>query len=122
MTKMYKLNSMPFAQCHVEIERDDKTNNLVRISLVSYRSEVIRIYPDDGCLFKAELVKCAVDYSSTTARHVNRFTTEFFGKNLYFEFKKFDFEHPVPLVMDEYFRAIVNALQYYENNGKRFRY
>lgn len=119
MTTKCKMRSMPSANCHVEIERDSNSSRLVRISLVSYSSEVIRIYPDENDIWFADLVDCAVNYSPTTARHVNRFTTEFFGENLYHTFKKYDFEHPMPYVVEQYNNSIVTAVQWYENNGKK---
>lgn len=121
MTTMYKLKSMPFASCHVEINRDSN-NKLVFISLFSYTSEVLRIYVDENLQFMCIPVDCAVDYSPTTARHVNRFTTEFFGKNLYYEFKSFDFSNPVPFNVDAYSHWIVTTGMEYENTGKRFHY
>lgn len=89
--KGYRLMSMPHAQCYVEIfkEWDGPTDTEIKsaphrvtITLVSYSTRVcsIVIFPHD----KPRLVCLASGtYSNTTARYINRFTTEFFGVNLY---------------------------------------
>lgn len=80
MTKLnerYRLHSMPSAQCHIHIVSDDEKGTTV--DLISYETLVC-----SASLFLGELsLYCTGTYSTTTARHINRFTTEFFGKNLY---------------------------------------
>lgn len=124
MVKKYVLKSMPAANCHVEIERTGETGGrfggkLVRISLVSYKSEVLRIYPDENSVYWCDIVDCNVNYSPTTARHVNRFTTEFFGKNLYHELKNYDWGSGA-LDVDKYSHWITCTGMEYETNGKRY--
>ena len=72
----YRLHSMPSAQCHIIIQHD--TTKTV-VELISYDTSVLRaVYENDS--FQ---LYCSGTYSHTTARHINRFTTEFFGDNLY---------------------------------------
>lgn len=118
-TKKYKLKSMPSAQTHVEIERALMDGHLVNIWLVSYKTPVLCINLNDETGEITLGVCCRVDYSRTTARHVNRFTTEFFGENLYHQLKKYDFENHHPYNVDFYLHTILETLQWYENNGKR---
>ena len=80
----YHLLSIPSANCHVVFYR---TNGyLTRVELVSYKT-VILTAEYDGSNIKLT-VNCSVNFSRTTARHVNRFTTELSGTNLYHELKK----------------------------------
>lgn len=84
-TKSFRMVSMPSAQCHVDITVNYHTNAIERVSLVSYATEVLRLVPDaDGLHYN---LWCSGTYSATTARHINRFTTEFCGTNMYFECK-----------------------------------
>lgn len=80
--KQYRMLSMPHAQCRVYIKRFD--DNSVSVELVSYSTSVciINYHPDSI----AELY-CSGTYSTTTARHINRFTREFCGDNKYHECK-----------------------------------
>ncbi len=81
----YHLMSMPSAQCHVEFFRTD-AGILREIRLVSYTTTMLTAVYDgsNAKLFVNHYVGC----SKTTARHVNRFTTELTGTNLYHELKK----------------------------------
>ena len=79
----YRLQSMQSAQCHVVIATDEH-DCVVSASLVSYQTTVCKIYYS-GAFVRME---CYGTYSNTTARHINRFTTEFCGENMYHECKR----------------------------------
>ena len=80
----YHLMSMPFANCHVNFYRNNGI--LVKAELVSYNTTMLTAEYD------ADNVKLTVNHyvgcSRTTARHINRFTAELTGTNLYHELKK----------------------------------
>lgn len=76
----YRLHSMPHAQCHIRIER---SKDSVSVELISYNTSVCFIELDENDL----ILYCSGTYSSTTARHINRFTAEFLGKSYYFACK-----------------------------------
>ena len=80
----YHLRTMPAAKCNVNFYRNNGV--LVKAELVSYNTVMLTAEYDGGD------VKLTVNYSvdcyATTARHVNRFTTELTGTNLYHELKK----------------------------------
>lgn len=80
----YHIMSMPYASCHVNFYRNNGV--LVETELVSYNT-VMLTAEYDGNNIKLT-VNYPVDCSHTTARHVNRFTTELTGTNLYHELKK----------------------------------
>lgn len=80
MKEQFRLHSMPYAQCHVNIERDDVS---IKVELVSYSTSVCIIRKS---LFGVTLY-CSGTYSVTTARHINRFTAEFLGRSHYHECK-----------------------------------
>ena len=80
----YHLMSMPSASCHVNFYRNNGA--LVKAELVSYNTVMLSA-EYDGNNIKLT-VNHFVGCSSTTARHVNRFTTELTGTNLYHELKK----------------------------------
>lgn len=84
----YRMISMPAAKCRVEFVVDD-FSCLKNIRLWSYTTLILDVavgLPDDG--HACDVMVCyPVDCSHTTARHVNRFTTELFGENKYFDFK-----------------------------------
>lgn len=86
VTREYRLNSAPGSQCHIAITNDRFRNDIL-IELISYSTSVckIRLSRYDGNKL-AELYASGT-YSVTTARHINRFTTEFCGANLYYEVK-----------------------------------
>lgn len=79
----YKLRSMPSAMCHVIIEHSDAG---AEITLRSYYTDVLKIMVFNG--YSSVSLFATGTYSVTTARHINRFTTEFFGVNLYHEIKQ----------------------------------
>lgn len=80
----YHLMSMPYASCHVNFYHNNCA--LVKAELVSYNT-VMLTAEYDGNNIKLT-VNHFVGCSNTTARHVNRFTTELTGTNLYHELKK----------------------------------
>lgn len=80
----YHLMSMPYASCHVNFYRNNGV--LVKAELVSYNTVMLTAeYYGVGVKLT---VNHPVDCSVTTSRHVNRFTTELTGTNLYHELKK----------------------------------
>lgn len=81
----YHLMSMPSAQCHVEVFRTDG-GSLREIRLVSYTTTILAV-KQHGFDIDIE-VEHPVNCSRTTTRHVNRFTTELTGMNLWHELKK----------------------------------
>ena len=84
----FRLQSMQNAQCYVAIETNDN-GGVVSATLVSYNTTVLKIYLEKGY----PVMDCTGVYSVTTARHINRFTTEFCGRNLYHVCKDF-VSHP----------------------------
>ena len=80
----YHLRTMPAAKCHVNFYHNNGT--LSKVELVSYNTVMLTAEYNGSDI---ELtVNYHVDCSATTARHVNRFTTELTGTNLYHELKK----------------------------------
>ena len=100
-TKSYRLHSMPRAQCHVLIGKED---DKAFAELVSYTTSVLFIEADSALL----RVCCSGTYSTTTARHINRFTAEFLGRSHYYESKEAvkhghsTDEHPYYALVAEY--------------------
>lgn len=80
----YCLRSMPHAQCHVAFITDGGC--LKEVRLVSYSTTILSV-KYNGTDADVE-VMYPVDCSRTTARHVNRFTTELLGTNEYHALKK----------------------------------
>ena len=80
----YHLMSMPYANCHVNFYRNNGV--LVKVELVSYNTVMLtaEYYTSSIRLRVNHYVGC----SKTTARHVNRFTIELTGTNLYHALKK----------------------------------
>ena len=117
MTTMnYRLRSMPSAQAHVVFNYKD-ANSLSSVELWSYSTRMLSIVPF-GCGFS---LTChySVSCSKTTARHVNRFTTELFGTNKYFELKKL--EAGQSLYYANGLSMLMNFVYNYEQNGKKIR-
>lgn len=81
----YHLRSMPYAKCHVNFYYAD-SGLLVKAELRSYTTVMLTAEYDDSNIKLT--VNHPVDCSVSTARHVNRFTTELTGTNLYHELKK----------------------------------
>lgn len=80
----FRLQSMQNAQCHVVIETYND-GGIKSATLVSYNTVVLKIYTQNGYA----VMDCSGVYSVTTARHINRFTTEFCGRNMYYVCKDF---------------------------------
>ena len=80
MKESYRMHSMPYAQCHVNIVHDEDG---AEVELVSYNTSVCIIRENDNGI----TLYCSGTYSNTTARHINRFTTEFLGCSHYHECK-----------------------------------
>ena len=87
VTRKYRLNSMGYAQCHVAITNDMNCDS-VSIELISYSTSVCKIILSRSSVGKTAELFASGTYSVTTARHINRFTKEFCGCNLYHEVKK----------------------------------
>lgn len=100
--KRFRLDSMPSAQCHIAIEYSEQGIN--RIQLISYETNVLEIVIINNENLKERFKFAGVAYCSpgngswsynccdwtfspTTARHINRFTQEFFGENMYQQVK-----------------------------------
>lgn len=111
----YHLMTMPSAQCHVEFFRTD-AGILKEVRLVSYDTTMLTAVYDghDVKLFVNHYVGC----SNTTARHVNRFTVELTGTNLYHELKK------VPIdgmyVVKDTAVCLFDMARQYAEQGKRW--
>lgn len=84
MTTSYKMRSMPAANCHVEFITDFGV--LKEVRLVSYSTTILSVkyHGTDADVEVMYPVNC----SHTTARHVNRFTTELLGTNEYHNLKR----------------------------------
>lgn len=123
MTTMnYHLRSMPSAQTHVEFVYNE-CNSLVAIRLYSYRTcilETVRM-EKGGIYHWVTNVVFNPAYSRTTARHVNSFTSELFGRNHYFECKE-AWANESPLVEVLNTNAIMNFWNEYNKYGKHFHY
>lgn len=78
----FRLHSMPYAQCHIRIFQNE--HDYLEVQLISYETLVCKAILTYGELS----LQCTGTYSTTTARHINRFTNEFFGRNLYYLCKK----------------------------------
>ena len=112
----YHLRSMPSAQCHVEFYTDGCY--LKEVRFVSYTTTILSVtyHQADADVKVVYPVNC----SRTTARHVNRFTTELLGTNEYHALKKLGegctmrFEGMAVCISDLYSQ--------YQQYGKRFHY
>jgi len=126
--KDYRLASMPSAQCHVVIKRygeSDNSESAIEVELWSYATHVLTIsYSHDGVL----KLEASGTYSVTTARHINRFTTEFLGSNYYHKVKTaingFEYFYVVFVRkcedLDPVKTSFFSAIQRYNVSGKRF--
>ena len=110
----YHLMSMPSASCHVNFYHNN--NVLVKAELVSYNTVMLIAEYDDNNIKLT--VNHPVDCSRTTARHVNRFTTELTGTNLYHELKKVPVDD-VYIVKDAAVCLSDMAFEY-QKHGKRW--
>ena len=82
VTRKYRLNSMRYAQCHVVITNDLNCDS-VSIELISYSTSVCKIILTRSAFEKHAELYASGTYSTSTARHINRFTREFCGSNMY---------------------------------------
>ena len=118
----YHQRSMPYAQVHVEFVHDN-CNALASIRLVSYFTPILEIdrVEKDGEFVWVTNVVFNPAYSRTTARHVNRFTSELFGCNYYFECKEawLNWSTLADVLNDN---DIMNFWNYYKQYGKHFHY
>lgn len=87
VTRKYHLNSLRYAKCHVAITNDLNCDS-VSIELISYTTSVCKIILSRSSVGKTAELFASGTYSQTTARHINCFTREFCGANLYHEIKK----------------------------------
>lgn len=112
----YRLLSMPSAQCHVEFYTD--SDHLKEVRLVSYSTTILSVkyHGTDTDVEVMHPVNC----SHTTARHVNRFTTELFGTNEYPALKRIG--EGCTLRFEGYADCISNLHTEYLNYGKKFHY
>lgn len=129
-SKDYRLNDMKSAMCHVNIKRfcDADEDDSITVELWSYYTKVLTItYTrfDDICS-----VRSRGYFSPTTARHINRFTSEFLGKNLYADIKSACGKDCGTMKIISVFSlednpkgylAFARALESYSTEGKRFR-
>ena len=112
----YRLRSMPSAQVHVEFFVDNCC--LKEVRLVSYTTTILSVkYHDSDVDIK---VVYPVDCSHTTARHVNRFTTELLGTNEYHALKKLG--EGCTLRVEGMAVCLSNLHSEYQQYGKRFHY
>lgn len=120
MITSYKMRSMPAANCHVEIIRDSKTKTFKGARLYSYRTLILEIRFDPRTHIETVKLYYPVNCSSTTARHVNRFTTEWLGENCYFKLK--DKENGYIMGANWGVHDTLEMSKWYEKYGERFHY
>lgn len=84
--KTYNLKSMPKANCKVIIYEDD---GCFYVGLRSYNTNVLWLELHPGYHGQASWIEVHSNgtWSTTTARHINRFTKEFLGENYYHKIK-----------------------------------
>lgn len=107
--KDYKLESMPYAKCHVNIK--STVGGLLTITLISYATPVVSITTT------GTVRRLWFSMTPTTARHINRFTREFTGCNMYHEIKALNDE------MENYEVSaitVIDRLRWYLSNGRKY--
>lgn len=114
--KKFHLMSMPSAQTHVEFVLED--GEIQGIWFYSYRTLELLIHKDESGKWVCKVCGYA-GYSSTTARHFNRFTNEFFGQNMYFECKNADIGSNLDVAISK--RDVTNFYNHYVSWGKKIR-
>ena len=114
--KKFHLISMPSAQTHVEFLLYD--GEVQAIWFFSYRTLELLIHKNESGKWVCKVCAYA-GYSSTTARHYNLFTNEFFGKNLYFECKAADIGSNLDVVISQ--RDVTSFYNHYVSCGKKIR-
>lgn len=111
----YHLRTMPAAKCHVNFYYSD-SGLLSKAELVSYNTVMLTAeYEGSGIELT---VNYPVNCSSTTARHVNRFTTELTGTNLYHELKKVQMGGTY--IVDDAAACLSDMAFKYQEHGKRW--
>ena len=135
-SKDYRLNGMKSAMCHVKITRfcDPKEDGSIIVELWSYYTKVVTIKANKkvGKYYVFDNV-CEVRsrgyFSRSTMRHINCFTTEFLGENLYWYIKRICGKDCSDLVFVCMFdldkepnarKALARALETYHASGKHF--
>lgn len=114
--KKFHLMSMPSAQTHVEFVLED--GEIQGIWFCSYRTLELLIHKDESGKWACKVCAYA-GYSSTTARHYNRFTNEFFGDNLYYVCKNTDIGRNLDVVITQH--DVESFYNHYVNCGKKIR-
>ena len=128
-TRKYRLNSMPGANCHVVFEHDSDCDH-VTITLVSWDEPVVRLFLSrTGNRASAELWARGTygipygkrPYSSSTSRHINRFTTEFCGASMYHIIKsavesKYHGNQWISIEDIDHAHALSTAVKYFNNS------
>lgn len=110
----YRMKSMPTANCYVSLlgnKTDDGRVQFDEIRMYSYTSLVFRVHVLNSGAMVCENY-CPVNYSRTTARQVNRFTTELFGNSKYYAFKE-------TAILELPIERAVDMFSSYLTNGKR---
>ena len=79
MIRDCKLESHKSAFCHVVVHENG-------VNLVSYETSVCQMFIDNDS--GRAFLYCKGNYSPTTIKHLNWFTTEFTGHNLYYAIKE----------------------------------
>ena len=116
MTKMYKLANHVTNNVHVEFDFDN-TSTLKCVRLVSYHTTILEIKND----FSPDVwikVKHPVNCSRTTARHINWFTINFFGKNLYYDLKATPVDGFLPMINAA--ESFKDSVRWYNDNAVKF--
>ena len=114
----YKMLSMPHANTYVEFITDN-FGCLANIRLYSYSTLMLDLSLSRSSYNGVLEVKYPVNCSKTTARHVDRFTTELFGENKYHALKKLtvcdqiDCEDILMKAVDMFERYAINGKRYY---------
>ena len=114
--KKFHLMSMPSAQAHVEFVLND--GELEEIRFYSYRTLELLIHKDESGKWVCKVCAYA-GYSSTTARHYNRFINEFFGMNMYFECKATSIDSNLDAVISQH--DVMSFYNHYVSWGKKIR-
>lgn len=113
----YHMISMPCANTHVEFVVDN-FSCLANIRLYSYSTMMLDLVLNRSTHNGVLEVCYSVDCSVTTARHVNRFTTELFGENKYHELKKLGCG--AKLDCEDILLKAVEMFERYSYNGKNY--
>ncbi len=91
----YHLFSAPYSQCHVEFVTENSASEINKLSIIRFYSydtlEIEMGQATDGYWYP--IVRAYVGYSRTTAKQVNRFTTELWGANKYYQCKECEIDH-----------------------------